>query len=81
VSRLQVLDHVRGGCEVSPVAGFGGGHAKADTDVALSHSGWPEQNHVAFLLNESQRGELGDERAVERGLKVKVEIGQVLCTG
>jgi hypothetical protein len=46
--------------------------------LAFSHARWPEQDDVAALFDEAQRGEFGEHFAVQRGLEVEVELGQRL---
>ncbi len=46
--------------------------------MTLTDAWRSEQDHVSFLLDEAERGEFSDERAVERGLKFEVELGQGL---
>src|SRR6266567_798080 len=78
VCGLKVGDHVGGGGEVGLVASLGDHDAERNREVALTHAGWPEQNHVASFLDEAERGELRDELAVEGGLKVEVKASQRL---
>src|SRR2546430_5708593 len=44
--------------------------------MGLADTRWSEQDHVPLLLDEAERGEFSDERAVERGLEVEVELAQ-----
>src|SRR3981081_213685 len=65
VRGLEALDHVAGGGEEGPDAGLGGGDSESDAEMCLTHSGWPEQDDVAALVDPAQGRELTDQLAVE----------------
>jgi hypothetical protein len=46
--------------------------------VRFAHSRWSEEQRVAALLDEAQGGQLGDDRPVDRGLEVELELAEAL---
>ena len=78
VGRLEVRHEVDRGREVGPVAGLGGGDPERDREMALADPRRSQEQRVAALLDEAQGGQLGDDRPVDRGLEVELELGQAL---
>jgi hypothetical protein len=52
--------------EVRPVAGLGGGGAKGDRKVALTHERRAQEQCVAGMIDEPQHEQLGDDCPVDR---------------
>ena len=71
-------DEVGRGREVGPVPGLRGGDAERDREMALADPGRSEEQRVAVLLDEAQGGQLGDDRPVDAGLEVELELRQAL---
>ena len=46
--------------------------------MAFAHTRWPQQDHVAALLDEAQRGEFSEHLAIQRRLEVQIELGERL---
>ena len=78
---LALGDEVGGGGVVDAVAVLGGVAAQGDGEHCLADAGRPDQQDVALLLDETQRCELVDHAAVERGLGVVVDLGERLWRG
>lgn len=78
---MEVGHEVGSRDEVRSVAGFRGGDAQGGGEMRLAHTGRSKEENVAFLLHESQRGELGHHGAVEGRLEVEVESASVLWMG
>ena len=67
---------VGGGGEVGAVAGFGGFAGQADGEVGLAQAGRPDQQDVGGVLQVAAGGQLGDQRGVDGGGGVVVEVLQ-----
>ena len=67
---------VGGGGVVGAVAGVDGGVAETDGEHGLADAGWTDEQHVRGVIQEPQGGELVDQRAVDGGLGVEVEVGE-----
>ena len=67
---------VGGGRVVDPIPGVHRPMPQADRQVRLPDPGRADEEHVARLLHEAQRGQLLDQLAVERGLRGEVEVVQ-----
>jgi hypothetical protein len=63
------------------VAGLDGFDAEGDGEVGLADAGQAEEQDVLSALDEAEPGELADLPAVDRGLKVEVELVQALDPG
>ncbi len=63
------------------MAGLDGLDPEGDGEVGLAHAGRPEEDDVLGALDEAQAGELAHLFAVDRGLKVEVELIQALEPG
>jgi hypothetical protein len=51
---------------------------KPDRQVGLADPGWAHEQRMGAGVQERQGGQLLDQRPVDRGLEVEVEVGQVL---
>ena len=67
---------VGGGGVVGAVAGVDGGVAETDGEHRLADAGRADEQHVGGVFEEPQGAELVDERAVDRGLGVEVEVAR-----
>src|SRR6266540_2148771 len=75
---LGAGDEVGGGRVVDAVAGLDRLAAERDCEHRFADAGRPDQQDVAVLLDEAERGELFDHAAVERRLGVVVDVGERL---
>jgi hypothetical protein len=48
--------------------------AEGDSEHGLAHAGWSDEQHVGGVIGVAARGEVADERRVDRGLGVEVEV-------
>ncbi len=79
MGRLEVRHEIGRGREVGPVAGLGGGDPECDREMALADPRRSQEQRVAALLDEAQRRQLGDDRPVDRGLEVELELRRGAC--
>lgn len=63
------------------MAGLDGPDPEGDGEVGLAHAGRTEQDDVLGALDEAQAGELAHLLAIDRGLKVEIELVQALDPG
>jgi hypothetical protein len=69
------------GEEQHGVSGLDGPDAEGDREMRLPDAGWAEQHDGLGALDEAQAGQFAHLLAVNRGLKVEVELVQALDPG
>jgi hypothetical protein len=63
------------------VARLDGFDPEGDGQIGLAHAGRAEEDDILGTLDEAEAGELADLLAVDRGLKIEVELIQALDPG
>jgi hypothetical protein len=62
--------------EIDPVSGLGRAARQRGGQHRFSHSGWPDEQNIRGVVQETQRGEVADQFLVDPGLRGEVEVRQ-----
>jgi hypothetical protein len=71
---LQRFGQIGRGGEVDPVPGGDSGPGEPNGDHGLAGAGLSDQQDVAGVVEEAQRGQFADEFLIHPGLRAEVEI-------